>query len=144
MARSRGGPTRSDTYNVRVSVDGINLGTFDKMTGGEVDSEEYKYKPGGMAPQVSLGGTRTTGNITVSRLYRLQRDHDRAQWLINRVGIAIGVISKQPLDVNGNAYGKPLVYRATLKRCSFPEHDSESSNPGLLELEFTPEGMPVS
>jgi hypothetical protein len=49
--------SRLDQYNVTVSLDGTPLGTFDKMTGGEIDSEETKYKPGGMAPQVSLGGS---------------------------------------------------------------------------------------
>lgn len=144
MARSRGGPTRQDTYSVSVSVDGVNLGIWDKMTGGAVDSEEYKYKPGAMAPVVSLGGTKTVDNVVVSRLYRLARDHDRAQWLINRVGNARVVVSKQPLDTDGNVYGKPIIYRGTLKRCTFPEVDSESSNAGLIELEVTPEGNPVA
>jgi hypothetical protein len=144
MARSRGGPTRQDTYNVHVSVDGTNLGTWDKLTGGEVDSDEYKYKPGGMAPPVSLGGTRNVGNLTVSRLYRLARDHDRAQWMINRAGSARVVVSKQPLDIDGNVYGRPIVYRGTLKRVTFPEHDSESNNPGLLEIEVTVGGYPTA
>jgi hypothetical protein len=144
MARTRGGGTRQDTWSIHVSVDGVNLGVFDKWTGGEVDSEEYKYKPGAMAPTVSLGGSKSVGNITVSRLYRLNRDHDRAQWLLNRAGKADGVISRQPLDVDGNAYGKPIVYRGKLKRVNFPEIDSESSNAGLLELEFSTDGYPVS
>lgn len=144
MARSRGGPTRQDTWSAQVSIDGVNLGVFDKCTGGEIDSEEYKYKPGAMAPTVSLGGTKTIGNVIVARLYRLQRDHDRAQWLINRVGKAMCVVSKQPLDTDGNAYGKPIVYRGKLKRVSFPEHDSESNNAALIEYEISTDGFPVA
>lgn len=138
------GPTRQDTYSVNVRIGGTNYGVFDKMTGGEVDSEEFKYKPGAMAPPVSLGGTKTVTNVIVSRLYRLERDHDRAQTLINMTGKASVTISKQPLDVDGNAYGSPIVYTGTLKRVGFPEHDSESNNPGMLEIEVTIDGYPTS
>lgn len=146
-----GGPTRQDTYTISVTIDPpgsdppVNLGVFDKMSGGEVDSDETKYNPGAMAPPVSLGGRRTVGNVTVSRLYRLIRDHDRAQSLINWAGRARMTITKHPMDLDGNIYGSnPIVYSGTLKRVTFPEVDSESSGAGLLELEMTPEGFPVA
>jgi len=74
------GPTRRDTFRVTVEVrdpkGGIHkLGVWDKRSGGEVDTDIYKYKPGGMAPQVSLGGSKTIGDLTISRLYRHKRDH---------------------------------------------------------------------
>jgi hypothetical protein len=140
------GPTRSDTYSVKVTVVGFgigNTGVWDKLSGGAVDSEEFKYSPGGMADQVSLGGRVTTDNVTVSRLYRLSRDHGIAQKLINAVGKARVIITKLPLDVNGNAGGiKPITYQGTLKRVAFPDHDSESSAAGLLELEITTDSVP--
>ena len=137
-----GGPTRQDTYRITVSVAGINTGIWDKMTGGDVDSEENKYAPGGMAPHVSLGGRRTVENITVSRLYRLERDHvDLMQRMIDWVGRA-QVVAKQPLDIEGNGYGSPLVYQGTLKRVSPPEVDSEASDAGLWEIEVTTDGFP--
>jgi len=142
--------TRADTYRVNVHIQNlgsggmINLGVFDKMTGGGLDSDEYKFKPGGMAPTVSLGGSKTTDNVVVSRLYRLGRDHDFVQTLFSGVGKAKMIVTKQPLDVDGNVYGKPIVYNGTLKRVTPPEHDSESSAAALLELEMTPEGEPVA
>jgi len=132
--------TRQDEYDVRVTVDGINLGTFDTLTGGEIDSEELKYKPGAMAPEVSLGGTTTTGQVTVTRNYRLVRDHDRVHWLLGRVGRGNVVINKQPLDHDGNAYGRPLVYRGILKRVLPPEHDSNTADAAMIEIEVTPHG----
>lgn len=97
-----GGPTRSDTYLVNVQVEHpvsgnmINYGTFDKMTGGELSSGASTYNPGGMAPPVSLGGKKTTANVTVSRLYRLGRDHDVVQQLNDGVGRCRMTVTKQP------------------------------------------------
>jgi hypothetical protein len=132
--------SRQDQYNVTVTIDGADYGTWDKMGGGEVDSEEKKYKPGGLAPEVSLGGSQTVGNITVSRLYDLARDHGTVKELLGRVGKAVVVVSKQPLDADGNAFGAPIVYRGTLKTCTPPEVDSESSDAAMIELEVTSSG----
>jgi hypothetical protein len=131
---------RKDMYDTRVSVDGENLGTFDVLTGGETDTDELVYKPGGMAPAVSLGGSTSVGAVVVSRLYQLDRDHLKIHWLLSRVGIGDVVINKQPLDVDGNAFGKPLVYRGKLKRVTPPEVDSTSTDAATLELEVTPAG----
>ena len=133
-------PTRKDQYDVRVVVDGRNLGTFDVLTGGETDTDELVYKPGGMGPQLSLGGIVTVGQTVVNRIYELDRDHATVHWLLSRVGKGQMTISKQPLDVDGNVYGKPLVYKGTLKRCTPPEVDSNSTDAAIIELEMTPAG----
>jgi hypothetical protein len=140
-----GGPTRQDTWECNVWVAGRKLGKegWDKRSGGELDSEEYKFSPGAMAPSVSLGGRKTIGNITVSRLYRLVRDHQNLlQFLYNHVGKASMTVSQQPLDIDGNTFGKPIVWHGTLKRVTVPEMDSEGSDAALIELEMTVEGEP--
>jgi hypothetical protein len=137
------GGTRQDTYSVTVTLNGVNEGVWDKKDGGEVDSEEFKYNPGGMVPPVSLGGRKNVGNVTLSRLFRLDRDQANLQRYINNVGRGSIVIAQQPLDIDGNAYGAPLIYRGTLKRCTPPTVDSESSSPGMIELEVTIEGYPT-
>lgn len=142
MATSAGGPTRKDTYRLSIIVNGVRLGVYDKMTGGGLDSDEFKYYPGGMVDPVSLGGKVNPDNVVVSRLYRLQRDHDYVQTLFNGVGKVEGKVLKQPMDIDGNPYGSPIVYTGTLKRVTPPEVDSEASDPGLIELEFTPIGRP--
>ena len=131
---------RSDQYNVTAVVDGKDLGTFDKFSGGEVDSEETRYRPGAMGSPIALGGAVTVGNVTISRLYDLAREQGIIHWLIGRAGKGAVVINKQPLDVDGNAYGRPLVYTGMLKQINPPEHDSESSDAALLELEMVPTG----
>jgi hypothetical protein len=147
------GPTRVDTWQINVRVENVrdpnrpmmDLGIWDKKDGGEVDSEEYKYSPGGMAQQVSLGGRKLVGNVTVSRLYRLLRDHATVhQMLISGAGRARMILATQPLDIDGNAgTSRPIVYNGTLKRCTPPTIDSESSDPAMIELEMTIEGEPT-
>jgi len=132
--------SRQDQYDVRVSVDGVDLGTFDTLTGGEIDSEETTYKPGAMGSRISLGGSVNIGNVTVERLYDLTRDHLTVHWLISRAGKGWAVVSKQPLDVDGNVFGRSLTYQGRLKQVTPPEHDSESSDAARIGLEITPVG----
>src|SRR5215472_3640183 len=112
---------RKDQNAVAVKVDDRNLGIFDVMTGGEVDTTELVYKPGGMLPQISLGGIVTVGQVVLNRLYQLDRDHQTIHWLVGRVGKGRVTITKTSLDTDQNAYGAPLVYKGVLKRVTPPE-----------------------
>lgn len=133
--------SRQDQYNVTVVVtfngETRSLGTFDKMSGGLVDSEELKYRPGAMGAQVSLGGYKSVENITVSRLFDLSRDLPQVPWLIAAAGKGDVTVTKQSLDVDGNAFGSPLVYSGRLKKVNPPDVDSESNDAALIELEIS-------
>lgn len=133
---------REDQFAVTITIDGEPLGIFDKFDGGETSAEETKYKPGGMQPQKSLGGSSTTDNITVSRLVDNVDREDSAlvKRLRPRVGKAECVASQQPLDIDGNPFGKPDVFTGKLQRVAGPGHDSEGSGPSLFELEISTEG----
>jgi hypothetical protein len=133
--------SRVDQYDVSVSINGTNTGTWDKMTGGNIDSSETKYRPGAMAPQISLGGTVEVSNITVSRNYVLTRDHPLVPFIKGGVGKASIVVKKQPLDVDGHPFGKPIVYTGKLKQLTLPEPDSEGTAAGMVELEVSTAGM---
>lgn len=132
---------RQDQHNITVEVNGVDYGTFDKMSGGGIDSDSKKYKPGNMAPEISLGGSRSVDNVVVSRLYDETRDHPQVKVLLEAVGTGEAVVKKQPLDKNGVPSGQPLVYRGTLKRCTPPDADSESTDAAMLELEVDTEGQ---
>lgn len=136
--------SRQDQYNVTLTIGDVDWGTWDKLNGGEIDSEELKYKPGGMGAQLSLGGSQEVGNITVSRLYELVRDHNQIGVLITGVGKLDVTVNRQPLDVDGVSYGSPIVYTGKLKALTLPEVDSESSDAALVELEITPSGSVVT
>jgi hypothetical protein len=131
---------RKDQHAVTVVVDGVNTGIWDVLTGGEIDSEEVTYKPGAMAPRISLGGSVNVGGLTLQRLFDLTRDSAIIHWLISRAGKGDVVASKQPLDVDGNAFGRPIVYTGKLKKVQPPEADSTSTDAAQVELEVTPTG----
>ena len=121
-----------------MSVDGIDWGIFDKLTGGnKVDSAEKKYNPGGAEVELSLGGRVQHTNSTVARLYDLDRDHPRIDEFRARLGKGWAVITKQPLDVNGNAKGKPEVHQGTVKSVESSDYDSNADGEGLLTVEIT-------
>lgn len=133
--------SRQDQYSVSVTLDGRPTGIWDKMSGGEVNSEETKYKPGAMGPEVSLGGSVSIENVTVQRLYDLNRDHSGlVRDLIAGAGRSEIIVIKQPLDKAGTPFGAPLVYRGVLQRVKPPESDSESSDAAILEIEISTEG----
>jgi hypothetical protein len=133
--------SRQDQYNVTVSVtisgETRDLGTFDKFDGGDIDSEEALYHPGGMAAALQLGGRVNVSNVTLARLYDLMRDHPIMGWLIKGVGNGEVTATKTSLTVDKKAIPNPLVYQGKLKRCTPPSHDSESSDPALFELEIS-------
>jgi hypothetical protein len=144
--------TRQDTWQVTVSIEHphnpgsfINYGIWDTKTGGALDSEERLYYPGGMRPAYSLGGRTTPGEITLSRNYRLGRDHDNIQQLIDAVGVSRVFITQQPMDRYKNMYGRPIVWTGTLKTLTLPEHNSEStSDPAMVEIVVTTDASPTS
>jgi len=130
-------PTREDTNLVTLRVDDVDFGVWDKKTGGNADSEETKYSPGGMAKEVSLGGRQNHENITLSREFDWSRDLPSLGYLLDRRGRGAVTIGQQFLDIDGNARGNPLTSTGTLKSVQAPDHDSSGNDAALIEIECT-------
>jgi hypothetical protein len=130
-------PTREDTHLVTVSVADRLLGIFDQKSGGEIDSEESKYNPGGMLGEISLGGRKSYGNVTVERYYDVLRDHPLMTWLAPLVGKARVAIGIAPQSVDGVVQGDPYTYSGTLKTVSPPDVDSTGTDAGKWSIEIT-------
>jgi hypothetical protein len=129
--------SRQDQRRVSVVIDAVPTGVWDQKSGGLADSEETKFKPGGMAQEIALGGSQTMENLTVARLFDLSRDLGVVKSWAARRGKANVVAVEQFLDPDGNAFGAPITYQGKLKSVQIPEHDSESSDPAMVELEIT-------
>lgn len=131
-------PTRQDTYLILAEVDGRPLGAFDTYSGGEVDSEESKYRPGGFVGELSLGGKKTIGNVTISRYYDLLRDHPLYKWLEQVAGEVRGAISWTPCNLRNQVAGDSVWKGGTFKRVEHNDMESDGgADPGMIELEFT-------
>jgi hypothetical protein len=133
--------TREDTVLVTVSVDDRDLGIFDQKSGGEIDSEESKYNPGGMVGEISLGGRRTIGNVTCERYYDALRDHPLIGWLATRVGGSRVKVGYVPKDAAGVTRGDPYTYSGTLKTVSPPDADSTGNDAAKWSIEVTCDGF---
>lgn len=125
-------------HNVTVSIDGLGpLGTFDKKTGGKTTGEGRQYRPGGMASAEALGGVKANEPIAVERRYKFDRDHPLMAQLRAAVNKKRATITDQPLDEDGNVFlTDPEVFTGVLTGVKGPDHDSESTDVGMLELEF--------
>lgn len=134
--------SREDQYAVFVTINGQPIeDTFDTLEGGEFGSDSSTHRPGGLGRQKSYGGPQTVENVTVSRVYELERDYELVKRLRPLRGKAKAVVSKQPLDIDGNKFGSPdPVYTGTLNAVRYPDFDSDSNDPGFFELEFECDG----
>lgn len=132
---------REDLYRITVSVVGTDnpqstfQAQFDKMDGGDVTSKETKYRPGnGTVNELSLGGANSVSNITVTALMT-EAIYGWVAWLSQQSGKAAMYVTKQPLDQNGAAYGKPLVYTGVLTGVTPPKTDASSDAAATITLQ---------
>lgn len=125
--------------SVTVMVGSTNLGTFSVKTGGQVEAQDTKHRPGGMLPEISLGGVVSVENVTVRKLYDTEM-RSLFHQLASQVGKASATVSYQPLDADGNPSGRPTVYRGKLTRLMPPDADAGSNDAALLELEISTDG----
>jgi hypothetical protein len=132
---------RKDTWLVNLSVAGVgDVGVARKADGFDIESEEVKVRPGGMAPEVSLGGKRSRNAATLTFWNNEQREAqtpalERAAGAGDGAGAC--VITRQPLDGDGNPNGKVRTYTGTLRNVKPVEYDEDSNDPAELEVEIT-------
>jgi len=150
--------TRQDTWMVGLQVENphdpgqfLEFGIWDTRSGGEIDSDERLYYPGGMLPPYSLGGRPTPNQMTIARNYRIGRDHmgtagpPGVQTLIDAVGVSRVIVTVFPMDRFKNQSSRAIVWTGTLKTVNLPEHNSESaSDPGMIELTITVDAKPTT
>jgi hypothetical protein len=129
---------REDLYSVTVilvGTDGQKVKfTFDAMDGGGATAKETKYRPGnGTIDEETLGGANSISNITV-KVKMTYAMYQWVPWMITQNGKATMYVNKQPLDLNGAAFGKPLAYKGGLTAVDPPKTDSMSDAVGMLSL----------
>lgn len=128
---------REDQFRITATLDGSDIGLFATCDGGETDSSDTKYPPGGGEPEESLGGRQTYTNLVLGRNYKRERDHVASKRIRPRVGKGVMVVTKQPLDDDNNPWGEATTYTGKLKRYGEPPAKSDSEDAAILELEMS-------
>ena len=128
---------RQDQEKVDVRVDDMNLGTFQTFAGGGSAADDTKNRPGGMGPEESLGGPVSRDAFTVSRLYKLERDHPIFKTIDGLTGSARVVAVRQKLQKDRSPFGDPTTYTGTLIKVTPADHDSNASDRAEFTLEVS-------
>lgn len=139
---------RQDQFNVTVAVTDpdtgqhVNLGTWAKATGGDVDSTETKYRPGGGAEEITIGGAKSTSNVVVEKLCIVDVDGANiAKWM-GWAGRAQCSVTFHFLTPNYSATGVSLTYQGQIKKVTPPQPDANAQGAGLITLELSVAGLP--
>jgi hypothetical protein len=105
----------------------VNLGIFDKRTGGDVQATAAKHRPGGWVSEKSYASLPTYTDVVINRVYERDRDHEMLRTLDNRAGRSMITVTEQPLDPDGHAWGNPITWRGRLLQIKHGDYDSTSA-----------------
>lgn len=115
---------RKDLIRTTASVDGVPLGEFTGFSGGELTSASVKGPRGAGQADVARGGRQSVGDVTITR------EDDGAvdiKWLASRRGKAPMVVTRTPLDDDGNPKAaKSITYTGKLRDVNPGDADSRS------------------
>src|SRR5215472_12901841 len=129
---------RSDQAAIHVNVAGVALDKepWDMLEGGDPVAEEVNIFPGGMAPQVALGGLPKWGPLTVERAWSEALGNVFKE-LIGGVGNAPAEVSyvqfntsKQPVPGAGHTY----TYTGVLLSVQRPKYKATESVEAFLKI----------
>jgi hypothetical protein len=119
-----------------VTVDGVDRGKFDVFEDIEISAEVQRHRDGGSTSESLLPMPSTIKPITVSRLYKAERDQ-ALRPLKNRVGIAPVSVSFKDLDANMNPFGAADgPYTGVLSDLVIPGGDSTGTDKRMIKLTF--------
>jgi hypothetical protein len=131
-------------FAVSANVAGVSLpGLWDKFEGGEVEADGAEtYNAGGMADAEALPGVPKTGEVTLERGYRGERDAPLEKWLYGQINRPM-TTGKAALAPNKSAVpGGLITHRGILTAVATPEHDSNGQKVTVLQLKMVVSGLP--
>lgn len=125
-------------YLLTVVVDGTSLGTWDTYSGGEPMAKEVTHRPGGMGPEQAYASLPTYNTLSISRVLVPSRDWELIRSLTAKAGRVNASMTEQPLDADGNAWGKPTVYTGSFLGIKPGKADSTSDSLRMVEIDIRP------
>lgn len=112
------------------------------MDGGNPSGDVRRYKEGGDPNDHTSGNPPTRDDITMGRPWRRSRDAELSVQFDRFTMKGRWDVTKQPLDEDFNAWGKPIVYEGCLLTAiRHPAVDAEATGDvARLELTFAASG----
>ncbi len=119
-----------------VAVEGID-GYWAMKSGGETTSATKKVYDGGTLRPDTLAEPGLTGDVSISRPFRVSRDQPLLDRLTPLVGRWRTTVSTQPTDADLVPIGRPTVYAdSLLSGVTPPDVDASSGEEARIELTF--------
>lgn len=113
----------------------LDLGVFDTFTGGAKKGETVKHRAGNMGDSEAVGGVSSRDDFTVSRRYRLERDHPNRKKLDALVNIGRVTCVRQKLNPDKTPFGDPDTYTGIMSGFVMPDHDSDEVAKAMFSIE---------
>jgi hypothetical protein len=104
VATPVGGTQQSEL--VTVAINGVTIGVFDTLTGGDVTAPPTKFRSGGQYNETSYQTLPKYSDISVARVVNLAVDWEVIRGLRQLAGRVPMTVTVQPLDADLNAYGE--------------------------------------
>jgi hypothetical protein len=92
-----------------------------------------------MGPEITYLSLPTYSDVTLTKVYETQADHDRIAQLHNLVGNGLATVTLQPLDDSGAPWGTPRVYNGRLVAVKDGGTDSMSNAARMFEVDIAVE-----
>lgn len=123
------------------ATSGFDFGEFRTKSGGAKEGDNQLVRPGGMAPPEAFAGPYAFGELTAARLIRHGRDSGVVQKAYDMHAERFTII-EQPLDDKGRpGFHRPMSYSGLLNTSTPPEIDADGTDPQVLEMAFTIDGV---
>jgi hypothetical protein len=121
-------PVKSNQDSFRVEVAGLP-GTWSRHTSPESTVEGRKdYDGGARTPDVITSSKVNTGDVVVSRNYRVDRDGPMVAQLRRSLGAFRTSVSVTPLDPEGVRSGPAEVFNGVVTSVKAPDSDANAAN----------------
>lgn len=120
--------------DIRVWID--NVPYFDawaSVSGGNLEAEESKTRPGGMGREVSAGGPASRGDMTlqIQMSEVIAAAHPRIESLVGPGRVRVGI---NWLGTNRVPLGTGTTRQGTLKAATLPDMESRGAAVGMYEI----------
>lgn len=119
-------------HQATLTIAGTDYGQWDALEGGEYDADETKYTPFDGIERVYLSNPKT-GNVTLSRDYRPERDGPilKGRKTLHEAEAQVVLLDK---GADGNYQQNRDPYKGLVKTITPPAYDSDGNAVGKISV----------